>query len=100
MSHGEQKHYNEDKILHCQFVTQPLAKNHQDQWWEPSLWATFITLRSIALVRESEDAVILSPPELPQSVPYSSQKACECVSAPTKYPSMTRETFSLHLKQL
>lgn len=50
MSHGKQNHDNDNKILHCHFVTQPLDKNHQDQWWEPSLWATFITLTSIAPV--------------------------------------------------
>lgn len=28
MTHGKQNYYNDDKILHCQFVTQPLDKNH------------------------------------------------------------------------
>lgn len=62
MSHGEQNHDNADKILHCPFVTQPLEKNHQDQWWEPFLWAAFIALRSIALAREGGDAAKASLP--------------------------------------
>lgn len=59
MSHGKQHYCNDDQILHCHFVTQPLDKNQWDQQWDTFLWATFITLRSITVVGESEDVISL-----------------------------------------
>lgn len=93
------EHYNDDQILHCHFVTQPLDKNQWDQQWDTFLWATFITLRSTTVVGESEDVISLLQnfPNVPLN---SIQQVCKCGSAPAECPSMTTECFAVPLKQL